>query len=651
MELNRRRFLGFTAGAAAGTVVGVPVSKTLSDWVAATDEIVYPPRGVEDSVLSICQMCPGGCGLRVRRIDGRPVKLDGNSLHPINGGRLCPRGQAALQSLYHPDRLTQPLRRVGPRGALDSFQPTSWEEALDEIAERLRLLRQVGRPESLALLRGHSRGIGIRLAQRFLSVFGSPNDISLDRGEEAASLALSYSQGIHAPPSYDLQSTDYVLSLGSALLEASNSPVHVMRAYGEFRQGRPGRRGKLVQIESRLSLTGSSADEWIAVRPGSEGVLALGLAHVLVSEGLYDRDFVSFRTHGFGPYRDRSGSSREGLRFFLEENYYLERVANQTGVPGSVILRLAREFAAARNRLAVGPRRGPLLPGRLFDHLAVQVLNALAGNLDAPGGVLVAEDTPIADLPALPADPIAQEGLARPRLDGVDSDIPLKSDPEGFAEALERGAAYPLEVLFVLAADPAFASFSPTLFAEVLQKVPLIVSCTPLANDTSLLADFILPEAHFLETWELDTTPPGIPYPVVSLARPATETPRGEARPVSEILAALAKRVGGEVEKAFAWKDLTDLLRHEVEGLFEARRGTIMGTPFDEAWVRMMERATLSTITGIGGESSTRSPGSSSFEPIYWRKPRHREPPAWTGAPWSPGEELPKENPEGRSAS
>jgi anaerobic selenocysteine-containing dehydrogenase len=379
MKLNRRRFLGFTAGAAAGTVVGVPVSQTLSDWVAATEETVYPTRGVEDSVLSICRMCPGGCGLRVRRIDGRPVKLEGNPLHPINGGRLCPRGQAALQSLYHPDRLTQPLRRVGPRGDLDSFQPTSWEEALGEIADRLKLLRQVGRPESLALLRGRSRGIGIRLAQRFLSAFGSPNDISLDRGEEASSLALSYSQGVHSPPSYDLQSTDYVLSFGSALLEASSSPVHMMRAYGEF-----GRRGKLVQIESRLSLTGSSADEWISVRPGSEGVLALGLAHVLVSEGLYDRDFVSFRTHGVGPYRDGSGNLREGLKSFLEENYYLERVANQTDVPVSVILRLAREFAAARSRLAVGPRRGPLLPGRLFDHLAVQVLNALAGNLDAP---------------------------------------------------------------------------------------------------------------------------------------------------------------------------------------------------------------------------------------------------------------------------
>jgi anaerobic selenocysteine-containing dehydrogenase len=366
----------------------------------------------------------------------------------------------------------------------------------------------------------------------------------------------------------------------------------MMRAYGEFRQGRPGRRGKLVQIESRLSLTGSSADEWISVRPGTEGVLALGLAHVLVSEGLYDRDFVSFRTHGFGPYRDRSGNSREGLRSFLEENYYLERVANQTDVPVSVILRLAREFAAARNRLAVGPRRGPLLPGRLFDHLAVHVLNALVGNVDAPGGVLAPEDTPIADLPALPADPIAQEGLARPRLDGVDRpEMSLRSDPEGFAEALERGAAYPLEVLLVLAADPVFASFSPTLFTETLQKVPLIVSCTPLANDTSLLADFILPEAHFLESWDLDTTPPGIPYPVVSLARPAIETPRGEARAVGEILAALATRVGGEVEQAFAWKDMTDLLRHEVEGLFEARRGTIMGTSFDEAWVRMMERA------------------------------------------------------------
>jgi anaerobic selenocysteine-containing dehydrogenase len=593
MKVDRRRFLGFTAGAAAGAVVGVPASRSLANLVAAIEEPIYPPRGPEDHVLSMCRMCPGGCGLRVRRVGGRPVKLDGNPLHSVNGGRLCPKGQAALQSLYHPDRLSGPMRRVGPPGSIDSFEPASWEEALGQITERLQLLRQVGRPESLALVRGDSRGLGSRLAERFLQAFGSPNDIHSDYGEEAAALAMHFSQGVRVAPTYDVQSTDYVLSFGGPLLEAWSSPVHMMRAYGEFRQGRPGRRGKLVQIESRLSITASSADEWIAVRPGTEGILALGVAQVLVAEGLYDRDFVNERCLGFDSFRDRDRSAGEDLRSFLEESFQLESVATETGVSVNVILRIAREFAAARSQLAVAPRKGPLLPGTLFDHLAVQVLNALVGNLDAIGGVLVPDETPLAGWPALPADPISEAGLARPRLDGAGTErFPhLESNLEGLAAALLEGGQYPLEVLMILGADPAFASMAPERFARGLEKVPMVVSLATLPDDTALLADWILPESHFLESWDLETTPPGLPYPVVSLAQPCLENPLFDSRPAAEIFLDLARRVGDEVAAAFPWPDLDHLIRAEVEGLYAARRGAIMGTQFDTAWVRMMERA------------------------------------------------------------
>jgi anaerobic selenocysteine-containing dehydrogenase len=122
VSFNRRRFLGFAAGAVAGTAVGVPAGRTIGDFLQAADLPVYPPRGPEKFVLSVCNLCPGGCGLRVRRIGERAVKVDGNPLHPVNGGRLCPRGQAALQGLYHPDRFTGPLRRVGKRGSLAAFQ-------------------------------------------------------------------------------------------------------------------------------------------------------------------------------------------------------------------------------------------------------------------------------------------------------------------------------------------------------------------------------------------------------------------------------------------------------------------------------------------------------------------------------------------------
>ena len=593
MRVSRRRFLGFGTGVAAGVATAVPTSRTLSRLVAAADETYYPPRGPEDHVLSICRLCPGGCGLRVRRIGGRPVKLDGNPRHPVNGGRLCPKGQAGLQSLYHPDRLSGPLRRVGPPGSIGSFEPATWEEALAEISERLQLLRQVGRPESLALVRADSRGLGSRLAARFLQAFGSPNDIVCDRGQESAALAMQLSQGVRQAPAYDVQSTDYVLSFGGALLEAWSSPIYTMRAYGEFRQGRPGRRGKLVQIESRLSITAAGADEWVEVRPGTEGLLALGVAQVLVSEGLYDREFVNQRCLGFSHSRDGGNSETQDLRSFLESNFRLESVAAATGVSVNVILRIAREFAGARSQLAVPATKGPLLPGTLFDHLAVQVLNALVGNLDAIGGVLVPDTVPTASWPDLPEDPMAAKGRARPRLDGAGTERSphLSSDLEGLTERLVAGGPYPLEVLVILGCDPAFSSVTPERFAHAMEKVPMKVSFATLPDDTALLTDWILPANHFLESWDLDSSPPGLPFPVLSLSQPVLPEPLFDTHPAGEILLDLARRLGGEMAAAFPWGDLDELIRAEIDGLYGTRRGAIMGTQFDTAWVRMMERA------------------------------------------------------------
>lgn len=582
MSVKRRRFIGLTIGAAAGTAVGGPASQAFMDLLGSADSSIFPAKGPESFVLSICTLCTGGCGLRARRIGERVVKLEGNPLNPVNAGRLCPKGQAALQGLYHPDRAHGPLRRIGPRGSLSSFESVSWDRALDEVAGRLRALREARRPEALALVRGASSGMGPRLAQRFVQAFGSPNDVALASGDEAAALALWLGQGVRSAPAYDIPSTDYVLSLGGALLEAWDSPVHTMRAYGDFRQGRTGRRGKLVQVEPRLSLTGASADEWIAVRPGTEGIFALGIAGVLVSEGLYAKDFVLEHTRGF-----------EDLRALLERRYSLERVAAATGIAVNAILRIAREFAAARRALAVGPRKGPLLPGPLFDHVAAHALNALVGNLDSPGGLLVPEEAPLAAWPALPPDPVAEKGRSHPRVDGAGQGGArlLVSDPAGFAEAVLTGSPCPIEVALILGCDPVFASSAPGRFASALERIPTVVSFATIPDDTALHADWILPESHFLERWDLHTASPGVPFPLVSLAQPALDKPLHDVRPVAEVVLDLARRVGPELAAAFPWADLRALLRAETDGLYEARRGALMATTFDEAWVRMMEGA------------------------------------------------------------
>jgi menaquinone reductase, molybdopterin-binding-like subunit len=593
VRFDRRRFLGFAIGAAGGAALGVPAGNTLGDLLEATETPIYPPRGPEKFALSVCNLCPGGCGVRARQIGGRVVKVDGNPNHPVNGGRLCPRGQAALQQLYHPDRLAGPLRRVGSRGRLNSFERVSWERALQEIAASLRSLRAKGRPESLVLLRGGARRLGSRLAQRFLAAFGSPNDVTLERGDVSASLALQLGQGLLAAPVYDISSADYLLSLGGAVLETWSSPVHAMRAYGRFRQGRTGRRGKLVHVEPRLSVTAASADEWIPVRPGTEGIFGLGVAAVILAESLYEKEFVAEHTTGLDEGGGGHEEPRRSLRTLLERDYTLERVAEETGVSPNVLLRVAREFAAARPGLAVGPRRGPLLPGALHGHLAAQTLNALVGNVDSPGGVLVAEETPLAPWPPVPQDAVASRGLRRPRVasDAVGDSPALPSDPDRLAEAILSGTPYPVEALLILEADPMFTSVAPNRFAEALGHVPLVVSFATIPDDTALHADWILPEAHFLEQWELHTTPPGIPFPVVSLAQPALSKAVHDVRPASTIFLDLARHVGPEVSSAFPWKDVETLLRADLGGLYEKRRGAIMGTTFDEAWVRMMEGA------------------------------------------------------------
>jgi anaerobic selenocysteine-containing dehydrogenase len=592
LKVNRRRFLGFAAGTAAGTALGVSAGRTIGDFLQAANAPVYPPRGPENFVLSVCNLCPGGCGVRVRRIGTRAVKLDGNPLHPINGGRLCPRGQAALQGLYHPDRLAGPMRRTGSRGSISSFERVPWDRALGEVSARLAALREKGRPESLVLVRAGGRRVGSRLARRYLEAFGSPNDVSLERGEASASLALELGQGLPGAPVYDISASDYILSLDGALLEAWSSPVHTTRAYGQFRQGRTGRRGKLVQAGPRLSITAASADEWITVRPGSEGILGLGVAAAIVAEGLYDKEFVAERTTGLEDSSGPNGRTVRGLRALLERDYTLERVAGETGVSANTILRLAREFAAAPRSVAVGPRGGPLLPGSLHGHLAAQTLNALVGNIDAAGGVLVAEEAPLQAWPPLPDDPVARRGRSRPRLDGREAgDSPITSDAERLADAILSGSPYPVEAILVLEADPVFASFAPDRWAAALERVPLVVSFANLPDDTALRADWILPEAHFLEQWELYGTPPGVAYPTVSLAQPAVSTPLHDVRPGAEIFLELARRTGPDVAKAFPWKDSASLLRAEMDSLYEKKRGAIMGTAFDEAWVRMMEGA------------------------------------------------------------
>jgi menaquinone reductase, molybdopterin-binding-like subunit len=603
VTIGRREFIGLVAGGAAGVAVGFPGGRFFSNTLSTANQSIYPPRGPQELVLSVCGACPGGCGVRVRKIGERVVKVEGNPLHPISGGRLCPKGQAAVQALYHPDRIKTPLRRVGARGSLASFKPATWDAALAEIGARLHAVRDEQRPESVVLLRGPADDIGVRLARRFLDAFGSPNDIAFDRRAEAAEIAVLLTHGMRAMPAPDIRGADYILSLGAEMLEASAAPVFTMRAYGDFRQSHAARRGKLVHVDPRLSISAASADEWIAIRPGTHATFALGIAAAMVGEGLYNKDFVADRGTGF-----------DTLQQILARHFPLEKVAADTGVSVNVILRVARELAGARRGLVLPPDKGPLLGGRVYDHLAVHILNALAGNIDQPGGVLIADDVDV-DAPPPARDAIAAAGHRRPRLDGVDAQSMIAGDPEQLAQGLATAQPYRAEVLFVAGADPLYASTTRARFAAAIERVPMTVVFANLATDTALYADWILPETHALEQWSLRGAPASVPFPIVSVGSPALAKPVVDARPLGDVFIALGKRAG--IENALPWDDSKSSIRAAVDRLYESKRGAIMGSGFEAAWVRMME------------EAGWWSPGYSTAEELWTRSVE-------TGGWWDP---------------
>ena len=298
--MDRRNFIKISAVSGAMATLdacGHPDHKLIR---FISEEDLIP--GIATWKPSVCTLCSAGCGLQVRVMQGDAEvvrhgerglmkmglakKLEGNPQNPVNMGKLCARGHAGLQVLYHPDRITHPIKRAGARGS-GQFQEISWDDALKEVAGRLTSLESSKAANSLAFLSRPLSGQRRELIESFVKGFGASPAVWYEPFDEAVlRQANLLSFGRAALPTFDLARADYVISFGADFLGTWNSPVAQSIGYGEMRRGRPGRRAKFVQIESRMSQTGANADEWIACRPGAEGALALGIAHVILSQKL-----------------------------------------------------------------------------------------------------------------------------------------------------------------------------------------------------------------------------------------------------------------------------------------------------------------------------------------------------------------------------
>ncbi len=562
--LTRRRFLKTTAvvagsAAAAGVTQGLlsaqPGEAAAGHLETSTEDLIIP---------SVCLLCPSGCGMLARVADGRVVKMEGNPMHPMNLGALCPKGQATPELLYNPDRLTGPMRRVGERGA-GNWESISWDEAVAEVAGRLQELRDAGQPEQAALLYGETRGQLRSFFEHFMAAVGSPNLIS--RGSlnlEAPRLASLLTQGVYDMPVYDLENSNYVLSFGASLLEAGPVPQRMVSGFSFLRRGRA-TRGKVVQIDPRQGITGSKANEWIPIKPGADAALALGIAHVLIKSGLVDSEFVHDYAFGFDDFTDSDGKDHKGFKTFVLENYDPRVVEGITGVPSTTIARLAGEFANNQPGVAVLPGKGGLLNGSiggLYAAMAVHMLNGLVGNLDKPGGVLTQRYFPCTPWPKLPADPLAEQGRGAERLDGAGALFPLARHAyQAVADRILAG--YPLQVLLLYDANPVFDAPRGQRFIDAFQQTPFIVSFSSFMDETARYADLVLPEPTFLERWQDDHIE-GFGYPGLGLRQPVIE-PLHDTLNTGDFLLRIAQALGDPIAPAFPWTSFQEVVQYRLQ--------------------------------------------------------------------------------------
>ncbi|MFQ6057291.1 MAG: molybdopterin-dependent oxidoreductase [Anaerolineae bacterium] len=581
MKITRRTFLK-AAGAGTATVA---VAKLRSPIFQPQTDGAAPSQHDERWVPTVCLQCPGGCGILVRVVDGRAIKVEGNPLHPINKGKVCPKANAGLQVLYDPDRIKGPMRQVGQRGS-GQWEPITWEEAIQTVAHELRALRDAGQPHSLVFLTGRVQGQMEGLIERFCRAYGTPNLVNHgSMSVEGTRIANYLVQGHHAESAYDWDNTMYVLSFGRAFLEASRPTVRQLRAFGYMRRDRPNKRAKFIQIEPRLSITAAKADEWIPIKPGTDGALALGIAHVIVAEELWDQDFVGKYTHGFDDWTDEAGVSHMGFRTLVLRDYSPRQVEAITGVPAETIVRIAQEFATTRPCIAAGGRGISMQSNGLFNWMAIQALNALVGSFEVPGGVMTQREPPFMPWPEVITDAVAEQGLAMPRVDHAGTRrYPLARNVyQQVPDSILAEDPYPVKALLLYYTNPLFSTPQVSRFYEAIQKVPFVVSFSPFLDDSSVHADLILPDHTYLERWQDDVVDPSLGYPVVSLRQPAVE-PLHNTMNTGDVLLRIARRVGGGMAESFPWTTFQEVLHYRIGGLWQAERGSIRATTFTHFW-------------------------------------------------------------------
>jgi anaerobic selenocysteine-containing dehydrogenase len=598
--LTRRRFLQATGtlGAAAGAA-----GWTLGGAGFATLEKAHAqPAGAPESetviTKSFCHQCPARCGIDVYTTNGRAHAIYGTLDNPLSNGKLCPKGHYGLYMLYDPDRFKSPMKRTNPTKGRDidpGFVPVSWDEALDIVAQRLNRLRAKGESHRFGLLFGRGWGAtDAGLFGTFAKLYGSPN-VGINHSSmcsDASKKAKLCADGNYSYSSYDYENTNYLLIFGASFLESFRPLTYNMQVWGRMRTKAP--RTKVTVVDVHVSTTGSAADRLLLTKSGTDGALALAMAHVILAEGLWDRKFVG----DFLPVEQPAGadaprianprfesgkrvapvSFRENLTIGLVEWWNAvvkdctpEWAEGITTIPARDIVAVAREFGSTRPAIALFERGATAHTNGLYNGMAIHALNALVGSFFVQGGLAYQSSTPWARLPLNADDYLDDYAKAperkRPRIDKAKTEAwPMVSNmmQEVAANHL-KGDPYKMDTLMFYLTGPIFSGPDCTKWEQAMQEV-FVIDTSPFPGETAIFADLILPDHTYLERLQIADTYPFQGYPIAMIRTPAIK-PLYDTKVFGDIVIEIGRRIQGPTGEYYKRLDSTEnMIRQMAKG-------------------------------------------------------------------------------------
>ena len=516
MKLTRRSFL--QASAASAGLIGAgcatqPESPETSAMALRKAKSAAPAKG--EWKASTCQGCTQWCAIQIFVQDGRAVKVRGNPLSQTNHGYVCPRGHMIPQQAYDPDRVKTPLKRTNPvkgRGVDPKFVPISWDEALNTVADKMMELRKNNETHKLLYMRGRYSNTSTALLYGSVAkVFGSPNSISHSAiCAEAEKMGPGLTQGFFGYRDYDLGKVQCLVIWGCDPLASNRQVPNTIHHFGEIMS-----RGTIVVVDPRMSTSAAKAHHWLPIKAGTDGALATAIAHVLLTEGLWSREFV-------GDFKDGknlfvAGRTVDEAAFAEKETHGVVKWWNielkdrtpawaekETLIPADQIVRTARAMGKAGSKTAVWMGPGAAMqPRGTYSSMAVHALNGLVGSVDTEGGMLQSSSVPLGKFPSVDnfLDDTAKAAGKLKKIDGRGAkDMPAMMNAKPGSGVVTNNVANmllkdPGAIKVVLASWNNFnySCTDPKRWDQAMAKVPFFVHMVTNASEMTQFADIVLP--------------------------------------------------------------------------------------------------------------------------------------------------------------